>query len=272
MEFRALLSGLRTELEGGRMNLCGPDWAHHGRHSFSDPFSRLYWVRSGQGAVIYPDREFTLEPGKLYVFPAFLAARYLCVGEMELFWIHFKAELFGSLDFFGFLNLEQVSPLERGDNPEEVFGSFFHAISSNDIRLHLEADGLLRQWLGRFKPREPIDFKDIIGEVGRLKPALSFIDRNLSRKISLMELSRTVGLQHAYFCDVFSRVLGQTPLEFVNRRRIEQAQFLVLKGETPLKEIAGRLGFSDVYYFSRVFKKIVGISPDHYRRQVRSRA
>ncbi|MBN1865510.1 MAG: helix-turn-helix transcriptional regulator [Victivallales bacterium] len=272
MEYSALLSGLRTELVTGNLTLCGSEWGNHGRHNFSDPFSRLYWVRRGKGAVIYPDKEFTLEPGKLYVFPAFLAARYLCVGEMELYWIHFKAELFGSIELFSFLGLEQVSALEKWDKPEVVFRKFFNVLQSNDVRAHLEADGLLRQWLGRFKPHEPLDSKDIMVGVSRMRPALSYIDHNLHRKISLKELAQTVGLQHAYFCDVFSRTLGRTPLDFVNRRRIEQAQFLVGKGNTPLKEVADKLGFSDVYYFSRVFKKVVGISPDHYRRQVRSRA
>lgn len=63
--------------------------------------------------------------------------------------------------------------------------------------------------------------------------------------------------------------MGQSPVDFINRKRIERAQFLLLGEKAPLKETAEEVGFQDVYYFSRIFRKITGISPARYRMQER---
>lgn len=272
MNGKLIISSLRTELVSGQRTLCGISWANHGKLNFSDPFSRLYWLKSGQGAVIYKDKTITLEPGNLYVFPAYKAARYLCPKEMDLYWIHFKAQLFGCLEIFNLLNWDQQILVPENEDMVANFKLFFDALKSEETKKLFDADALIRRILGFFAKAE----KDYRGEsfqnLQRFLPAIAFIEQNLHRTISLKELTKVVPLQHTYFCDLFTRTVGQSPIEFINKKRIERAQFLMSKQSSSLKEIAEEVGFKDVYYFSRVFKKIVGVAPAHYRVQEKQRA
>jgi len=59
-------------------------------------------------------------------------------------------------------------------------------------------------------------------------------------------------------------MLGIRPIEYINRKRIQQAQILILTNAGSMKEIAAKTGFSDIAYFSRTFKRYTGISPSKY--------
>lgn len=266
MDIKDIISSLRTELVSGDNTLCKPHWGNHGKIQFSDPFSRLYWVKSGQGAVIYPNQSVTLEPGKLFIFPAFKAARYLCPEKMDLYWIHFKAQLFGSLEIFDLLGWKTVIPISNYAEIDEIFEHFLDTVNDNDPAKYFSADGLLRKILGLFATGNGKE-DERLQNLQRFLPAISYIDQNLHRPISLQELTKVVPLQYAYFCDLFSKTMGQSPIDYINYKRIERAQFLLMQKGRRLKEIAHEVGFKDVYYFSRVFKKILGIAPAHYRKQ-----
>ena len=272
MDFKVIIASLRTELLDGCRTSCDTSWGGHGEFKISDPFSRLYWVRSGQGAVIYTDKTITLEPGKLFVLPAFKSARYICPKEMDLYWIHFNAKLFGSLEIFDFMSWDLTIPEPSNEDLLKLFGEFFDALKSKRIEDYFYADGVLRRVLGWFSSNSSEYKAQRIEDLQRFLPALVFIEQNLNRSISLKDLTKVVPLQHAYFCDLFSKTMGVSPIEFINIKRIERAQFLMKQPKRPLKEIGSEVGFKDVYYFSRVFKKIVGIAPAHYRAQEQMRS
>ena len=61
---------------------------------------------------------------------------------------------------------------------------------------------------------------------------------------------------------------GKTLVELITDLRMELAQKLLAQKELPVKEIAGRCGYSDQFYFSRIFKKQTGLSPKEYRGEV----
>jgi two-component system response regulator YesN len=63
---------------------------------------------------------------------------------------------------------------------------------------------------------------------------------------------------------MFSRLMGIRPTDYLNKKRIEKSQMLLLCSGKKLKEIALDVGFADPNYFSRVFKKYTGLSPQEY--------
>jgi AraC-like DNA-binding protein len=185
---------------------------------------------------------------------------------MDLYWVHFTAQLFGCLEVFDLLNWKRSIPLPPGEEMPQLFGQFFEACHTDKLDSSLGADALLRRVLSWFVT-EPAVQNERLRSVQRFLPVITYIEQNLTRPLSLGELTSVLPLQEAYFCDLFSKTMGQSPIDFVNRKRIERAQFLLTQDTRALKEIAARVGFRDVYYFSRVFKKVVGIAPAHYRRQ-----
>lgn len=89
-----------------------------------------------------------------------------------------------------------------------------------------------------------------------------FFRRNLSETITLQALSDEFRLSKVYLCRVFKKYKNTTPIDYFNHLKIERAkEMLRTYPGISLREIADSLGFSDTYYFSKVFKRITGVSP-----------
>jgi len=96
--------------------------------------------------------------------------------------------------------------------------------------------------------------------------AVSFIKNNFHNKnISLNDVANEIGLSTSYFSKLFKEELGLSYIDYLNKVRIDASKEL-LKRDYSLAEIAQRVGFSDQSYFSKVFKKIEGISPGRWRK------
>lgn len=67
---------------------------------------------------------------------------------------------------------------------------------------------------------------------------------------------------------MFRRRTGHKPLDYVNHVRIQHAKEWSRTTDDPLRDIAGRVGFKDEYYFSRRFRQITGLSPRQYDRSI----
>jgi AraC-like DNA-binding protein len=97
----------------------------------------------------------------------------------------------------------------------------------------------------------------------------AYIDEHLSERIQVKDLSAVARRSTAHFCRSFKRTLGETPHTYITRRRLDQAQRLMLTGDAPLSEIALLCGFSDQSHFCNFFRKAAGQSPAAWRRERR---
>ena len=79
------------------------------------------------------------------------------------------------------------------------------------------------------------------------------------------DLARRVYLSPSYFGKVFKEETGETFVSFLNRVRIERSKELLQRKHIRLSDIAQMVGFEEQSYFCRVFKKLVGVTPTHYR-------
>ncbi len=84
---------------------------------------------------------------------------------------------------------------------------------------------------------------------------------------SLDEIAKICGVSEGYFRKLFREYSGETPMVFRQKHRIEKAKQLLLLDTHSISEIAEMLHFSDVFHFSKTFKKITGVSPQKYAKQ-----
>lgn len=134
-----------------------------------------------------------------------------------------------------------------------VYGQFYHffgLIFSNHYYLENQS-----------KTRK--DYKRIL----QLKQVVDFIEKNYTSQITLNQLSASVSMSPKYFCRFFSEMTHQTPMDYLNRQRIEQACYQLSTTDDSITEIAYRTGFNDLSYFIRTFKKYKGITPGKYKRR-----
>ncbi|MDD5704418.1 MAG: helix-turn-helix transcriptional regulator [Kiritimatiellae bacterium] len=83
--------------------------------------------------------------------------------------------------------------------------------------------------------------------------------------IRLAELARHAGLSASHFCVRFRQWFGASPIDYLIRHRLHQAAYLLQDRNLSVKEVAARVGYGDLFYFSKLFKKHYGVSPRGYR-------
>jgi len=90
------------------------------------------------------------------------------------------------------------------------------------------------------------------------------------KQFNVADLAASLHMSYGHLCRVYKQRTGSTLIERMNRLRLEKAEALLREPSAPLvKEVAEIAGFPDLYYFSKAFKKVYGISPAEYRKQSR---
>ncbi|HHY83317.1 MAG TPA: response regulator [Clostridiales bacterium] len=98
---------------------------------------------------------------------------------------------------------------------------------------------------------------------------IMYIEKNYSRKsIPIQEIADSVHLTPAYICNAFKKETGKTIVQYLNDYRIEKAKELLKSNGIKLADIADQVGFGDVNYFIKVFKKTTNITPSEYRNKL----
>lgn len=92
-----------------------------------------------------------------------------------------------------------------------------------------------------------------------------YIKNNFNRDISLDEVSRVANISPYYFSKIFKEGTGENFIEYLTGIRIDKAKELLSTTEYSMKEICSMCGYSDPNYFSRSFKKNVGVTPTEYK-------
>jgi AraC family transcriptional regulator len=99
----------------------------------------------------------------------------------------------------------------------------------------------------------------------RLNRVIEYIETNLDREIALSALADTAGMSPHYFSELFKQSLHFSPYQYVLRRRIEHARQLLSQPSVTVLEAAVRTGFSDQSQFTKLFRRVVGVTPTGYR-------
>ena len=97
--------------------------------------------------------------------------------------------------------------------------------------------------------------------------AKDYIDQHYSEKIVLSELATSLGITPNYLSSLMKRQLGMTFSEYIMSVRMEQASKLLSTNNLRINEVAAKVGYENLFYFSKLFKRFYGLSPRDFRHQ-----
>jgi AraC-like DNA-binding protein/ActR/RegA family two-component response regulator len=109
--------------------------------------------------------------------------------------------------------------------------------------------------------------KRLGSDVQRLvRKVMAYIHENFAQTISRQELADYAGVSERHLNRCFLHETGMAPLTYLNRYRIQQAKILLEQGQLSIMEVMCRVGFSESSYFTRIFRREVGVSPSAYKK------
>ena len=98
------------------------------------------------------------------------------------------------------------------------------------------------------------------------KSLIQRVETNLSERMTIKEAAKVVSLNPYYFCKSFKRLTGRTFIEYVNICRMKEAKRLLLESNDSITEIASKVGCENPNYFTKLYKKYMGMTPSMTRR------
>lgn len=99
-----------------------------------------------------------------------------------------------------------------------------------------------------------------------------YLDAHYAEPLSLQTVAEALNVSEYYLAHVFKEQTGVPPMQYVTKRRIGEAQTLLMDTSLPIGEIAERLGYGSPWNFSTAFSRCVGMSPSQYRKSFQSMA
>lgn len=101
-----------------------------------------------------------------------------------------------------------------------------------------------------------------------VKRIIAYMNENYNSRISLDQIAKNMYLSPVYISKIFKEETGESPIKYLIQIRLEKAKEMLMSEECGnIKDVAAMVGYDDVYYFSKLFKKYYGIAPAYYKRQ-----
>ena len=154
--------------------------------------------------------------------------------------------------------------LEGGADVEQIFGLNFNYLRQiHDFKTQEELNLWLIRIMSRFTDLV-FDLKDV-KHVDVIMRAVEYIKQNYMKKITLEDVAKYTYLSPSYFSKVFKEEMKQNFNSYLNQVRVEMSKKLLLNEDNSLVDVAIAIGYEDQSYFTKVFKKITGVSPGKYK-------
>jgi AraC family transcriptional regulator len=143
--------------------------------------------------------------------------------------------------------------------------------SGIDDHAYSETLGLLLLWeLRHAADPKYSQLKPIRGGLTtlQLRRIKEFVDAHIAKGIGISELASLAGLSQFHFIRAFKHSVGLSPYQYILSERINVAKEMLLKSDLSIDEVALAAGFSDAPQLNRVFRKLIGVTPTAFRREI----
>jgi AraC-like DNA-binding protein len=227
-------------------------------------------LQSGHGVHIIDGKEYKTKQGDILIYNAGMKHEEFADSENGM---DILSCAIGDVFLKGLapnvLFAKKYSPvIQNGSCYHEVgalmimlYTNFLNRNPSRELEYHLLCSLLLtiREAVMRGESEEEQKEQ----ELGHL--IQSYIDQHYKENISLQDIADEMNMNHYYMSHVFKNTIGYSPMQYVIRRRIGEAQSYLLATDKTVTEIAYMVGYNSASNFNNAFKKMVGMSPQRYR-------
>lgn len=235
------------------------------------PENFLFYCVDGSGWYKLGDKEYTVQANEFFILPQKVEHAYGSSSEhpWTIYWIHF-----GGAQLPNFNNMNRVKECFKpsyAKSNSEIFSLFTKMYKTLELGYSTDnllfANMCLSHYLSLFlyparhlsagqQENHPVDCVD---------SAILYMQEHINENLTLNELSNHYNYSPSRFSGLFKQKTGYTPIDYFIQMKMQKASQQLDLTDKSIKDIALSMGFDDPYYFSRRFRKIIGIPPTRYR-------
>ncbi|MBQ8527487.1 MAG: AraC family transcriptional regulator [Lachnospiraceae bacterium] len=246
-----------------------PTWRPRGRRDF-----QLLYIASGKAHFHFNGKEQIVTAGHMVLYRPKEPQKYEYYGEdqTEVYWVHFTGgNVTNILRSYGITDDKKVFYCGSGLDYKNLFRSMINELQMCKENYAEMLEMYLRQifiMLQRyFTDSLKTDNTHIIEEIDK---ATLYFNEHYSEEISIEEYAQNNHFSVSWFIRNFKHCTGSTPMQYILSKRIYNAEILLHDSTYNVTEIAEIVGYDNPLYFSRIFKKVKGLSPSEYRKNINS--
>jgi AraC-like DNA-binding protein len=257
----------------------------------TSPFTRLYLVKDGEGMITHNNKVIKLKPGWLYLIPSYTQCNLSSNTFLDHIYIHFIPSILGGANIYSLfefsyeveireidcLLIKRLLELNKGKRllnydpkkycKENLTPQLPNEYSVRQISNCMETQSILLLLFSRFLKTYCESANNKNKQLNsQIRLAVDYIHNNISNSFKLSELADACCLSKDYFSRLFLKTMGIRPIDYINQKRIEQAQLCLITTNDTIENIALDVGIYNYSYFNRLFKKYSSKTPNEYRR------
>lgn len=222
----------------------------------------------GKGWYFIGSRQYHVKQNDFFIIPADTPHRYGADDKdpWSIYWLHFAGNDAGF--YYRLLTKGQ----KKG--PVSAVVSTSRQLIFYDIIQHLElmnnTDNIIyscssiHAYLSSFQNTQ---IKLSANENDIIQQCIAYMKQHLDKPLRLDEISTAVGLSSSHLSSLFKKQIKSSPIHLFTSLKIQRACQMLMDNAHNIKTISYSLGYDDQYHFSRVFKKIMGLSPKHFKNK-----
>ncbi|WP_134699229.1 AraC family transcriptional regulator [Ammoniphilus sp. YIM 78166] len=249
---------------------CDATWYQSPREH---PFHSLWLVVKGRGEFTIDGVHYPVEQGKLFFFTPGMVCERVSNPEnpLEYYFLRFSfAEAHQDKEDWQLLSSKSLQFPLRGmyslQNPLPI------------IKVVEQLDYYWKRRGSIIQMKRKIFFQELLllimqdlrvqkmeGDTNMmLDRTIDYMVNHYQEAVALENLANIAGLSLSHYSRQFKKYMGYTPMEYLTHLRVDRAKELLILSDYRLKAVAESVGYQDEFYFSRVFKKIEGVSPTEF--------
>ena len=232
----------------------------------------LIYCVDGTGWYEVEGERHTVTANHFFVLPAGKPHAYGADEDnpWTIYWVHFSGS-HASVYAAGALQPQEIRPNlrsrinYRNQIFEEIFNTLYNGYSQESLRY---VSSLLHYYLASmryihfYRQGEAHTNGDNL-----VAAAIHYMKENIEKRLTLQDFSRYTGYSPTHFSALFKRQTGESPIGYFNRLKIEESCHMLHETSMHINQICHKVGIADCYYFSRLFRRVTGLSPQQYRLQ-----
>lgn len=250
-----------------------PRAIYHNRERKSGCSEHIFiYCTEGSGILFLDDTRYNINPNTFFIIPKNTPHHYKSADNdpWSIYWMHFAGTQADEL-YERYLGQKAfVTPFPFNEEIigdfEKIFGLLQHSFDLREVEIiNIKALHYLASFI-YLKEINPSLKEDNV-----ITSSMTFMKENLDKQHSLHDLAVQQHLSVTQYSRLFKNKTGNSPIHYFNQLKIQKCCQYLYFTDRSIKEICAEFGFDDQYYFSRLFKKLMGISPANYKNKHRKR-
>ena len=249
---------------------CTPNYTYN--HKIPNEY-HIHFVLNGKGSLTINNKTYKINKDNIFLIPKDMPIRYKADSNepWEYIWITFDGEK--SSDYLDYAGLTKDNPVIISTIPTATYLPLIKKILDTNVLTianEIRRVGVLYEVLSTL-----IDAQSSTKRNGKcydypseayIDHALQYISSNYDH-IKINDIATYIGINRSYLTIIFKEKLEVSPQEYLINYRMRKAAELIKSTNLSIQDISSRIGYENQYNFSKMFKRVYGLSPRNYRDQ-----